>query len=208
MVQKYTSDLPVPLSSLRQGSSLASVVVLLVGSTGSVGSHTLKELLDRSEVQRVYTLDRPGAVTVSSRQRNAFSSHGISMDALNDPRLVALTGSPCLEFLGLERHIFEQVPFAPHVLEQLRLMLWSLPDRCLALSRILYMFHGLSTSAPGYWPLRSTYWVYEGSLTCAHTRITQSASWWRLQPVSESVFGMSPPRFSLKPRCPTHAFAG
>ncbi|KAJ7052189.1 acetyl-CoA synthetase-like protein [Mycena amicta] len=103
MISKHSSPLPVgksfpaPDLSAEQGKA----VVLLTGSTGSLGSHLLEMLLKSPEVEIVYAFNRTGTVPVARRQRGTFDQHGLDTALLDSPKLVYLEGDTSKKNLGL-----------------------------------------------------------------------------------------------------------
>ncbi|KAL1860034.1 putative NRPS-like protein biosynthetic cluster [Paecilomyces lecythidis] len=78
LVRKYTSDLPHKQEARPvNGSNLPSVVIL-TGSTGSLGTYLLYTLLGSESVAKVYCLNRSDA---ELRQKKGFKEKGLSVDA-------------------------------------------------------------------------------------------------------------------------------
>ena len=78
LVEKYTSDLPTnrDLALLHQRPKSPSVVIL-TGSTGSLGTYLLHSLLATPSVSKVYCLNRSDAET---RQKTGFEEKGLHVD--------------------------------------------------------------------------------------------------------------------------------
>jgi hypothetical protein len=107
MIKKYTTDLPRPVSQ-QTAEPRERAVVLLTGSTGNIGSEVLAALLANDRVAKVYTLNRPSAVS-HDRQRAAFAERALDTRLLKDPKLVPLVGNVFNERLGLEPKNFDEV---------------------------------------------------------------------------------------------------
>jgi hypothetical protein len=103
LVTKYTTDIPTPawVSSVKKS---AEEIVILTGSTGRLGCHLLKLLIERSDVAKVYALNRrsPAGKTAGERQQDAFMLMGIDLkpDALQ--KVVFLSYDTSKDKLGLE----------------------------------------------------------------------------------------------------------
>ncbi|KAF8512516.1 hypothetical protein JB92DRAFT_3096781 [Gautieria morchelliformis] len=84
-IAKYSSN----FSRHQPGSTLVDgKVIALTGSTGSAGSSILALLLDRSDVKRIYLLNRKGNERQDIRQAKGFKERG-----LNPTKLEAKKGS-------------------------------------------------------------------------------------------------------------------
>lgn len=84
LVQKYTEDLPQvpPKKNHLIGKSGLSVV--LTGSTGSLGIHLLRLLLDDSTIMKIYCLNR--SANGREREDESFANLGLERN-LNLPRV-------------------------------------------------------------------------------------------------------------------------
>ncbi|KAK0190677.1 hypothetical protein F5146DRAFT_564151 [Armillaria mellea] len=82
MVQKYLKDFPAILAEKRSCALPLGVdkVVLVTGTTGSLGSHILANLVLDKTVKHIYAVNRPGAVPVTKRQQQTFADHGLEVD--------------------------------------------------------------------------------------------------------------------------------
>ncbi|TGO61871.1 hypothetical protein BCON_0024g00750 [Botryotinia convoluta] len=78
MFEKYAKDLPTKTSSTAAHDSNTKISVILTGSTGSMGSYMLDDLVVLPHISKVYALNR--AVNGEERQRGASSSHGLNTD--------------------------------------------------------------------------------------------------------------------------------
>ena len=94
-------------------------MVALSGSTGSVGSSLLALLLERSDVSRIYLLNRKGRGTQKERQGKAFREKGLDPQVLDDNRfkIVYLEVDLSRRDLGLASQDYKDVS---HVLSMLR----------------------------------------------------------------------------------------
>ena len=112
LVGKYSSDFPehtssTVLSKRRRGGD----VILITGSTGSIGASTLAELLESPKVEKVYALNRPHrkGIPLTTRQKFAFTSQGLKGDLVYSEKLVMLEGNLGRPCLGLEESIQQKV---------------------------------------------------------------------------------------------------
>ncbi|KAI7236964.1 acetyl-CoA synthetase-like protein [Hortaea werneckii] len=78
MIEKYTRDLPDSSSLTAPSPSPEKHTIVLTGSTGSLGNYILQELIDSSQVAKIYCLNRSG--TAEDRQRESFQRRGIAAD--------------------------------------------------------------------------------------------------------------------------------
>ncbi|KZP06375.1 acetyl-CoA synthetase-like protein [Athelia psychrophila] len=108
MITKYSTGLAT--ISKSSGSS-TSVVVLLTGSTGGLGSFLLEALLNNAQVGQVYAYNRPskGDVTVQDRQREAFVDKAFDTTLLESEKLVYVEGDAALPNLGLSSELYDQI---------------------------------------------------------------------------------------------------
>lgn len=105
LLEKYSVGLPMDVTTHKFPSS--TIVVLLTGSTGNVGSHVLASLLSEPHVKKVFTLNRRGAR--ADRQKASFADRGISIDLLSQSKLVQLFGDVALDAFGVDEHVYREV---------------------------------------------------------------------------------------------------
>ncbi|KAJ3572833.1 hypothetical protein NP233_g2821 [Leucocoprinus birnbaumii] len=108
LVTKYTSDLPTPAWKTSVEST-SEEVVILTGSTGRFGCHILKQLIDRSDVLKVYALNRPSASgnTSEERQQEAFARWGIDLTSGIWEKVVFLEYDTGKDKLGLDNDSYQ-----------------------------------------------------------------------------------------------------
>ncbi|KAJ7257509.1 putative aminoadipate reductase [Mycena haematopus] len=111
LVNKYTSKLkaPIPFAGDLQ-------IVLLTGSTGSLGSQILSSLLQDDRVVKVYALNRPstsGDVTGDSsfveRHAATFRDRGLDTKLLSSPKLHFVQGQTENLNLGLSDGLYNEI---------------------------------------------------------------------------------------------------
>ncbi|PCH35037.1 NAD(P)-binding protein [Wolfiporia cocos MD-104 SS10] len=105
MVAKYAAKLPARPEGLKSWKD-EGAVVLLTGTTGSLGAHILTLLLADERVKRVYALNR--GLKVVERQRGAFENAGLPVALLDSPKLVLLSGDLSREDFGLDRQVLDE----------------------------------------------------------------------------------------------------
>ncbi|KAH8102928.1 hypothetical protein BXZ70DRAFT_927267 [Cristinia sonorae] len=105
MIDKYSAGMPE--FTFKGEAATHSPVVLLTGSTGSLGTHILVSLLSDPRIQKIYTLDRGTDPIV--RLESSFKSRGLPVDLLQSPKLVTLAGDLSKPGLGLEPKYLEEV---------------------------------------------------------------------------------------------------
>lgn len=112
LVGRYTSDFPehTPATVLNK-KKRGGDVVLITGSTGSIGASTLVELLESPKVERVYALNRPHkkGLSLISRQKLAITNQGLNGDLVFSKKLVLLEGNLGRPCLGLEKSVQREV---------------------------------------------------------------------------------------------------
>ncbi|EPQ57831.1 acetyl-CoA synthetase-like protein [Gloeophyllum trabeum ATCC 11539] len=100
MVEKYSAQFPKPVSPESPPGDGA--VVLLTGSTGSLGSYILAALLGDDRVKRVYAFNRLSATSPTvDRQKAAFVNRGLSGDLFTSSKVVFVDGDASVPDLGL-----------------------------------------------------------------------------------------------------------
>ncbi|KAK0458897.1 uncharacterized protein EV420DRAFT_1269857 [Desarmillaria tabescens] len=103
MVDKYTDELLERRHPTLTTSGPQSIVVLLTGSTGSLGSYLLAELIKDSSISRIYAINRlcGGVDTLWQKQRQAFMERGIDTALLKSSKIFLLEGDLSSTCLGL-----------------------------------------------------------------------------------------------------------
>ncbi|KAF8581155.1 acetyl-CoA synthetase-like protein [Ramaria rubella] len=105
LVAKYTNNFQ-PQKSLV---SFCAEVVVLTGSTGSLGTHLLALLAQDTRVSRIYALNRPGAVSAKQRQRNMWEDHDLDTSLLSDKIVFVELDSGHREGLGIPSDVYEDI---------------------------------------------------------------------------------------------------
>lgn len=80
MVAKYTKEFPKHEG--LDGQDVDSEVVVLTGSTGSLGTYLLNSLLAQPSVVKVYALNRKGSSSSEQRQQKAFAERQLNAEGL------------------------------------------------------------------------------------------------------------------------------
>lgn len=112
MIAKYTVDLPIFTQHPFTEGRLDDVVVLLTGSTGSLGSHILAALLQEPKVKAVYTLDR--GLDPRKRLRSSFQRRGLPLEFLDLEKLHCLNWDMSKPDFGLDPSTLTTVCDAYH----------------------------------------------------------------------------------------------
>ncbi|KAG9197068.1 hypothetical protein G6514_002473 [Epicoccum nigrum] len=73
MVRKYTQDMSRPQESPAILQQAGKHTIILTGSTGSLGTHMLEQLLNNPSVEKVYCLNR--SADAEQRQKASFDTH-------------------------------------------------------------------------------------------------------------------------------------
>lgn len=90
----------------------SSEVVLLTGTTGSLGSHILYYLHQCKDVRRIYALNRGDPDDLDSlrcRQENALKIRGITPEILRDGKVVLIPSDLASDNFGLEPSLFQEL---------------------------------------------------------------------------------------------------
>lgn len=106
MIAKYSVGLPARIRSTAVQHTVGGVVVLLTGTTGSLGSHVLASLLADGRVATVYALNRASGI---QKQKNMFEDQGLSLQLLSSGKLRYLTGDLGRDDFGLESTLLGEV---------------------------------------------------------------------------------------------------
>lgn len=110
LIQQTTAQIiPRNVSSVPEKEG-RKVVVLVTGTTGILGSHLLRCLVNDSRVDQVYTLDRPSSTTsLHDRQARSFQKHSLDVSALSSVKLSSLEGTLLEHHFGLNPETYEKV---------------------------------------------------------------------------------------------------
>ncbi|KAH8110852.1 acetyl-CoA synthetase-like protein [Phellopilus nigrolimitatus] len=94
LVSKYTTDFPTFVAGEESRDGGDGDVVLLTGSTGSIGSNILAKLIESKAVKRIYAMSRSSADGVSVKERHfkAFKRESLDSRLLEDARVRFLEG--------------------------------------------------------------------------------------------------------------------
>lgn len=84
-------------------------VVFITGTTGTIGSNVLAQLVADSKVGKVYCFNRQGSTPLDSRQRIALRDRGLDPSVVDLPKVVLLEGTISQPKLGLADDLYEEV---------------------------------------------------------------------------------------------------
>lgn len=121
MAAKYSTQFPGRPRQMETSSPRMSTngdVVLVTGTTGSLGCYLLDALIVSSDISRVYAFNRPSKHQTSLRERQSLAliERGIDVKILDSPKLVLLEGELTKPEWGLTRSIFLEVQLNSHQL--------------------------------------------------------------------------------------------
>lgn len=110
MLAKYSTDFPARPQTLLP-SQPERDVVLVTGTTGSLGCHLLALLVADPKVGRVYAFNRPAKsqMPLRERQKLALADRGLDASIVNLEKVVLLEGSLTAGNLGLEENMYEKL---------------------------------------------------------------------------------------------------
>lgn len=108
LVKKFSIDLSKPVTSTEPESS--EEVVVLVGSTGAIGSQALVALAKSDKVQHVYALNRRNPETsLKERQKKAFTERALPLEVLESPKVSLLEVDFQSHHLGLDVEVHDKI---------------------------------------------------------------------------------------------------
>ncbi|CCL98280.1 uncharacterized protein FIBRA_00274 [Fibroporia radiculosa] len=109
MVDKYTTGFP-HRSPVSTSTVERPKIILITGTTGSLGAHLLAHLLQLDGVQTIYALVRKRAgMSSMNRQVAAFTAQALVCSLLNSERLVLLDGDLHEPSLGLQAYDYDKL---------------------------------------------------------------------------------------------------
>jgi len=82
-------------------------VVLVTGTTGTIGSNVLAQLVADPKVGKVYALNREGSTSSDARQRIALRDRGLDPSVVDSPKVILLEGTVSQPKLGLADELYE-----------------------------------------------------------------------------------------------------
>jgi len=106
MIDQYSNPWPT-----INGNAEPGTVVLLTGSTGSLGSHILEALLRDPRILRIYAFNRPSSRQVSllDRHIDRFEDKGFDKALLASGKLTCIEGDTSQDNLGVPLSVFNEV---------------------------------------------------------------------------------------------------
>ncbi|KAL8728735.1 MAG: hypothetical protein Q9166_005222 [cf. Caloplaca sp. 2 TL-2023] len=105
VVSRYTQNLPQRPASNPLPSCPTTYCVALTGSTGALGPHLLRVLVDDTTISRIYCLNR----SADARQRHHAMSAKRSIPPPDDSKVKYLKTDFSRDSLGLETAVFEEM---------------------------------------------------------------------------------------------------
>ncbi|CCM05253.1 uncharacterized protein FIBRA_07463 [Fibroporia radiculosa] len=113
MVEKYTAGLRAleVRYDQRQDAAATPPVVLITGTTGSLGAHMLARFVRESKFEKIYVLIRKGtdSDSVVDRQRMAFVSRGLDVSLLLSKRVSVIEGDLDASSFGLSAELQKRI---------------------------------------------------------------------------------------------------
>ncbi|EPQ57812.1 acetyl-CoA synthetase-like protein [Gloeophyllum trabeum ATCC 11539] len=110
LIEKYSADFPNPSTSNSNLTSTGGALVLVTGTTGSLGSYILATLLEDSRIAKVYAFNRKSHAGSSvERQKAAFEDRGLPVDLLSSSKVAFLEGDATVQNFGLSAETYEKL---------------------------------------------------------------------------------------------------
>ncbi|KAF9556700.1 acetyl-CoA synthetase-like protein [Agrocybe pediades] len=117
LVDKHTSDILLPNHPRDLDTMLAlpaGDVVLVTGTTGAFGAHILAELIDTTDVIRVYAVNRPSSITnarnLRDRQKEALLQKGLNANIIiTSEKLILIEADILLPGWGINKVLYEEI---------------------------------------------------------------------------------------------------
>ncbi|EKM51198.1 uncharacterized protein PHACADRAFT_103930 [Phanerochaete carnosa HHB-10118-sp] len=107
MVQKYSKDLP---RHTPKADRPAESVVLVTGTTSSMGAALLAAFVDDPKVCKIYAVNRKGLQSLEERQKHVLAERGYDAERIVKSRKVAFIDTDTSsDKLGLQNNIYEEV---------------------------------------------------------------------------------------------------
>ncbi|KAH8110853.1 acetyl-CoA synthetase-like protein [Phellopilus nigrolimitatus] len=111
LVAKYTTAFPTFVAGAGSGNGGNGDVVLLTGSTGSLGANILVKLIQNKAVTRVYAMSRPSSdgVSVKERHAKAFERESLDVQLLDDARVSFVDGDAGHADFAIDAKLFAEL---------------------------------------------------------------------------------------------------
>ena len=109
LLAEYTTDFPV--RTVQAGAATSPAVVLVTGTTGSLGCHLLETLVRAESISRVYAVNRAdrGGRGLWERQAEALRDKGINPGLLHGGKVVLVEADLTKKHFGLPDEDFGKV---------------------------------------------------------------------------------------------------
>lgn len=113
-IRKYTASFhPLAESSQRAPPDIIGTstqfCVLVTGATGSLGSHIVSAAAQMPNVVKVLCLNRPGTIDATTRQEEAFTKRGITLETAVASKLQILAADTSKPLLGLSMDTYKDL---------------------------------------------------------------------------------------------------
>lgn len=112
LVHKYTAGFSVPVSSLSPSPAAPAAdekVILVTGTTGSLGAHLAYHLVQLEDVKMVVCLNRENKDEAYARQRKSMREKGIRFPAHLEPKLKVFQADSSKPRLGLDKTEYDSL---------------------------------------------------------------------------------------------------
>jgi hypothetical protein len=108
-IKRWTANLPEGKASTATEPEKKTLA--LTGSTGSLGVHTLRYLLERTDVEKVYCFHRGASEVAIQRQKKLFQDRGLPAALLDSGKVVFVQIDLSKPDLGLSADKYNEVRF-------------------------------------------------------------------------------------------------
>ena len=109
LLEECTTNFPVHVATKP---ATEGRVVLVTGTTGSLGVNILQSLVNDPSIFRIYALNRPDGVmkrSLEERQKRACLEYGVDVRTLDSHKITLLEGDASFPDLNLPHEILQEI---------------------------------------------------------------------------------------------------
>lgn len=112
MIRKYSPNISAyTVQKKSRPPTTGSLVVLLTGSTGGLGSNMLASMVRNARFKKIYAFNRTSlkGALIHDRHKETFKKQGLDVNLIPDKKIVYLCGDMTKDYLGLTVPVYEEV---------------------------------------------------------------------------------------------------